>query len=211
MLHDINNLITVNDIVAVTRLGNKTKGYRPTLVKFICHQKNSSVFKKLDKVREKKISVADDLSREDRDARKPLQQYFHALKARGLALKIRNECILIKGKLYKAEQIAAYLESTVTGSSTNQQVNEGGINDVQQYSEDDPVTALQLAVSQNAVQTLSQPYAISNTPFTPRGSKRPATSKHGNDISKYFKADKEENVLISMEEIRLAEHVTPPL
>ena len=79
ILRDIDDSFNVDGIVAVTRIGKKV-GNRPVLIQFIDYQCKSELFKYLGTIREKRLSISDNYTREERETRKSLIKHFPAVK-----------------------------------------------------------------------------------------------------------------------------------
>lgn len=87
----------------VFRMG-KVAGSRPVLVKFISERWVRQVFKNVKELRKMDIFIANDLSPEERQKRRGLVEFCRQLKQSGKNARIKNNKLLIDGKLCDAPE-----------------------------------------------------------------------------------------------------------
>ena len=97
--------LVLNSIARVHRIG-KHAGNRPVLVSFVNIYDKAAIFKNVETLMKNGLAISNDLLQEERDARKPLLAFFPALREKGFKPKIRDDKILIDGKLYSVEQMS---------------------------------------------------------------------------------------------------------
>ena len=92
-------------ISRVHRIG-KLVGSRPILVCFINPNDKAAIFQNIDVIKENGLAISNDLLPEERKLRKHLLSFFQGLREKGLNPKIRDDKILINGKLFTGEEIS---------------------------------------------------------------------------------------------------------
>lgn len=117
-LQNINKDVTDDVVISVTRLG-KVAGNRPILIRFTMKHIKLSMFRFTKEFRELGIAIGDDLSRDQREQRKRLLQFFPALREKGFAPKIRGDKILIGQTLHDAEHIPGLIGDLAANALSN--------------------------------------------------------------------------------------------
>lgn len=99
----------INDFPAAELMSTKhlgeTIGSRPVLVTFKQNKWKRLLFKNTNRLRERKIFIANDLTREQRAEKKLLVELMPSLRNKMLHPKLRDDGIVINGTLYSREQL----------------------------------------------------------------------------------------------------------
>lgn len=106
----------------------------PILVQFISYQKKRQLFdsKKLNKLREKGLSISDDLLKEDREELKLLKYHLKNARLQNHEAKIKGLKLFINGKPYSLQELKE-LESHNIESSEEQSSDEEKEKEENQY------------------------------------------------------------------------------
>lgn len=103
----------IDDVFRIGRRDTNTDNKRPVILKLTSHLKRREILSNLKFLKGTKISVSEDLCREDREKKKILYSHFKAAKARGYPAKLFSYKVVINGISYTSDQ----LEDCNIGSS----------------------------------------------------------------------------------------------
>lgn len=97
-------------IESIFRLG-KVVGRRPVLVRFASPRWKSLLFIKVKELNELGLTIANDLTEDERKERKSLLMYLFSLKKQGHEAKLKGNAIIIKNKAYSLKDLQESGES----------------------------------------------------------------------------------------------------
>lgn len=119
----INTQIPELAVADVYRIG-KNIGNRPVMVKFIAPRWVKIIFSKIDDIRNMKLGIAYDRSKEERDFRRDLRAKAEAIKNTGRDVSIQKNNLIIDGKIIKGRELDTFLSNVLPGRESQSNVKE---------------------------------------------------------------------------------------
>lgn len=113
----LNQLLNINltssDINNVYTLGKQT-GKKPVIVKFVSYLRKQEVLRNAKKLKGSNISIAEELTLEERKENKILAQHLKKARSKKLNAFIKNQTLFVNGQKYTAKQLVEEEENTDT-------------------------------------------------------------------------------------------------
>lgn len=103
--------LTLSDLNNVYTIGKQSKK-KPVIVKFVSYLKKREVLRNIKKLKGSNVSIAEELTLEERKESKILAQHLKKARSKKLNAFIKNKILFVNGQKYTAEQLAEEEEDT---------------------------------------------------------------------------------------------------